>query len=131
MRNLVEYPITTDEIVECLDTLIAGMLHLPNGEDVSFGDMRPLLLAKAKEIVLANASAQRAPSVDLLSVANELMQWHDACTQNSSGGDGQFRVECSSGSDAQARGLRGSLRRAAEAIRAIPAVTSTECGEGK
>lgn len=54
MRNLMEYPITTDEIVECLDTLIAGMLHLPNGEDVSFGDMRPLLLAKAKEIVLAS-----------------------------------------------------------------------------
>ena len=50
-------------------------------------------------------------------IADELMGWHDACTQNSSGGDGEFRVECSSGSDAQARGLRSSLRRAAKAIR--------------
>lgn len=52
MRNTVEFPITKEEIVECLDTLIANMLYLPNGEEVSFGDMRPLLLAKAKEIIL-------------------------------------------------------------------------------
>jgi len=54
---------------------------------------------------------------EMAALADELMSWHDACTQNSAGGDGQFRVECSSGSDAQARGLRSSLRRAAAALR--------------
>lgn len=48
MRNLEEYPITNDEIIACLDTLIAEHSY-PN--KLSVGDMTPILLAKAKEII--------------------------------------------------------------------------------
>lgn len=48
MRNLVEYPITKDEIVHYLDFLIRE-LGYTNTELV--GDMGPLLLQAAKEYV--------------------------------------------------------------------------------
>lgn len=49
MRNLKEYPVTTDEIVTFLDILIKKMSYENTG---CVGDMRPLLLQKAKEIVV-------------------------------------------------------------------------------
>ena len=51
MRNTVEYPITVDEIIRCLDGLITA--HQYNAERKgSVGDMTPLLLTKAKELIL-------------------------------------------------------------------------------
>lgn len=47
MRNLLQYPITLSEVVQCLDTLQA---QLNNEENI--GDMRPLLLEHASRIVL-------------------------------------------------------------------------------
>jgi hypothetical protein len=52
-----------------------------------------------------------------MSLADELMGFHEACTQDSQGGDGQFAVSCSSGSAAQARALRAVLRNAATFLR--------------
>lgn len=52
MRNTLEYPITKEEIVECLDDVIASLLYGTSSSSSPIGDMRPLLLAKAKEIVL-------------------------------------------------------------------------------
>jgi hypothetical protein len=46
-------------------------------------------------------------------LAAELMAFHDACTMDSQGGDGQFRIVCSSGSSEQAMALRAVLREAA------------------
>lgn len=39
MRNLVEYPITLDEIVECLETYKRQAM-----DEERIGDMRPVLL---------------------------------------------------------------------------------------
>ena len=54
MRNLAQYPVTTAEILECLRTLF---------EEISAekrpGDMRPLLLRKAAEIVELDRLRQR------------------------------------------------------------------------
>jgi len=49
MRNTVEYPITKEEIIACLDEF-AEQVDRANSH--LCGDMRPLLLAKAKEIIL-------------------------------------------------------------------------------
>ncbi len=49
MRDLKKYPITLDEIVECL-TRLADQLR---GE-AKEGDMRPLLLSEAAKIVGRN-----------------------------------------------------------------------------
>lgn len=51
MRNIVEHPITIKEIVDCLDE-IAKDIRWQNEDQFVCGDMRPLLLAKAKEIIL-------------------------------------------------------------------------------
>ena len=50
MRNLEEYPITTEEIVQCLQYLIDE--HNSGVGFQACGAMEPLLLAKAKEIIL-------------------------------------------------------------------------------
>lgn len=50
MRNTVEYPITKDEIAEYLQFLIEMLDYAQTG---AVGSMGPLLLSKAKEIVLA------------------------------------------------------------------------------
>lgn len=47
MRNTVEYPITKEEIAECLRGL--SILFQREGR---IGDMRPLLLEKARDLVL-------------------------------------------------------------------------------
>ena len=48
MRNLLEYPITRDEVIECLTKLRESIL-----EEGCIGDMRPLLLTVAiKEMEL-------------------------------------------------------------------------------
>jgi ssDNA-binding Zn-finger/Zn-ribbon topoisomerase 1 len=65
----------------------------------------------------ATQQAAMPVNADLLALADELIDWRNICTQNSSGGDGEFRVECSSGSDAQARALRSVLKRASDALR--------------
>ncbi len=51
MRNIREYPITKDEIVECLKTMVADLKQL-NEDQMACGDMRPLLLQKAIDIIL-------------------------------------------------------------------------------
>jgi hypothetical protein len=48
MRNLVEYPITHEEIMECLARLSEVLSYDKTG---LVGDMRPLLLDRATEIV--------------------------------------------------------------------------------
>ena len=48
MRNLKEFPIEKEEILACLTSLIEEMAYEKTG---LIGDMRPLLLAKAYEIV--------------------------------------------------------------------------------
>src|ERR1700754_2338353 len=68
---------------------------------------------------------QRAPLANLANghaqtpregLAAELMAFHDACSMDSAGGDGQFRILCSSGSTEQALALRAVLREAAAAL---------------
>jgi hypothetical protein len=54
MRNIVEYPITTKEIVDCL-LLLAKELNAEG----AVGDMRPLLLKMAAERVMKNATLDR------------------------------------------------------------------------
>ncbi len=56
MRNLLEYPITKQEIVDCLDDIIASLNYGNKNAESPIGDMRPLLLAKAKEIILREDS---------------------------------------------------------------------------
>lgn len=51
MRNLVEYPVTKQEIVECLDRLI---MERRERRDDLIGDMTPVLLEVAKRIVQAS-----------------------------------------------------------------------------
>lgn len=46
MRNLRQYPITKQEILECLSTLAQDML-----KEKRVGDMRPSLLQEASKIV--------------------------------------------------------------------------------
>jgi hypothetical protein len=48
MRNIVKYPITESEIVECLERLSKEIL-----DEGSCGDIRPLCLKAAAEIVQA------------------------------------------------------------------------------
>jgi len=45
MRNTEEYPITTEEIVERLDDVIASLNYGLKMSSSPIGDMRPLLLA--------------------------------------------------------------------------------------
>lgn len=49
MRNLEQYPITTDEIIQCLKVLMDDVAYEKTG---LVGDMRPLLLANAIRIIL-------------------------------------------------------------------------------
>jgi hypothetical protein len=55
MRNLLDYPITKEEIVQCL-------LHLSNelSKDELVGDMRPILLETAARLI--NESPQNVPA---------------------------------------------------------------------
>lgn len=46
MRNLVEHPITDQEIIDCL-TAIREALIILNSEKGEAGDLRPLLVQKA------------------------------------------------------------------------------------
>jgi hypothetical protein len=52
MRNTVEYPITVDEIIRCLDGLITAHQYDAERNNNRVGDMTPLLLTKAKELIL-------------------------------------------------------------------------------
>lgn len=61
-----------------------------------------------------------------LKLANELMSFHDACTMDGQGGDGQFRILCSSGSSEQALALRSVLREAAACLRSTSLLEPTE-----
>lgn len=50
MRNLAEYPITLDEVIECLNGLkLEAMAEAV--ENLSYGDMRPLLLEHAIKVI--------------------------------------------------------------------------------
>ena len=51
MRDLVRYPIKLDEVLACLDKLATEIVE-QNIADQRVGDMRPLLLQKAHQIVL-------------------------------------------------------------------------------
>lgn len=44
MRNLLQYPVTTSEIIELLEKYIAAE---PEGPDAPVGDMTPTILAEA------------------------------------------------------------------------------------
>lgn len=61
MRDLVRYPITKIEILECLESLTNDIL-----EEKCIGDMRPLLLQVAMEIVKRNSplETQYTPAPD-------------------------------------------------------------------
>lgn len=48
MRNTVEYPITKDEIVDCLREFITECVQ---GKTGLIGDIRPILLQKAIDII--------------------------------------------------------------------------------
>jgi len=48
MRDLEQYPITTDEIIQCLKELMNDVAYEKTGLT---GDMRPLLLANAIKII--------------------------------------------------------------------------------
>ncbi len=72
MRNLLEYPITKEEIAECLDKLA---MDIGYEDGFACGDMRPLLLAAAKEVILASIPAK--PAVGGEALANRL----EACVQ--------------------------------------------------
>ena len=50
MRNLAEYPITRQEIVECLEQIKTDLQRL-NEEQLACGDMRPLLLDRTIKII--------------------------------------------------------------------------------
>lgn len=52
MRNLIEYPITMDEIVRCL---LDTAKEFEKEERI--GDMRPILFAKAAEIIMKVSKA--------------------------------------------------------------------------
>ena len=49
MRDLEKYPITTDEIIQCLQRLMDDVSYEKTG---LVGDMRPLLLANAIQIIM-------------------------------------------------------------------------------
>lgn len=49
MRNLIEYPVTHDEIIQCLEERKRVVMA-----SNCLGDMRPLLLEAAIDIVKAN-----------------------------------------------------------------------------
>ena len=55
MRNLAQYPITTEEIVECLERLRNEHMAQHAGR---CGDMTPSLLSEAIEIVKAGPAPQ-------------------------------------------------------------------------
>jgi hypothetical protein len=48
MRNLIEYPITKDEIIKCLKEILADV---EKKEEESAGSMHPLLLETAIELI--------------------------------------------------------------------------------
>ena len=50
MRNVVEYPITLDEIATTLRRMSDDLTNVP-ADDMPIGDMRPWLLAKAASLV--------------------------------------------------------------------------------
>ena len=49
MRNILKYPVTTQEIVECLTKLSDEIL-----DEGRMGDMRPLLLTMAARYLIEN-----------------------------------------------------------------------------
>lgn len=57
MRNLVQYPIEPEEVIECLTNRIDELT-----ETKSIGDMRPLLLQTAVEVVKKAYELQQAGS---------------------------------------------------------------------
>ena len=57
MENLSEYPVTAEEIVQCL-TRMAEEISANNNEHKVVGDVRPLLLLEAATIV-ERAESQR------------------------------------------------------------------------
>lgn len=50
MRNLIEFPITLDEVIDCLQQLKARELERTHTE-LSCGDMTPILLHRAIQIL--------------------------------------------------------------------------------
>lgn len=48
MRNIIEYPATINEIVECLQNVSE---NFSNGSEIVCGDMRPYLLSLAAKIL--------------------------------------------------------------------------------
>jgi hypothetical protein len=56
MRDTVRYPVTKDEILECLDNMLNDLSYTKTG---LVGDMRPLLISKAKDIILMGKFDQR------------------------------------------------------------------------
>lgn len=62
MRNLLQYPITHEEIMECLTSMAD---QIAAEEPMRFGDMRPLLLkAAAEELEEWRACALYDPMMD-------------------------------------------------------------------
>lgn len=52
MRNTLEYPVTKEEILECLKLIQRNIMKW-NSKENSVGDMRALLLAEAIKIIEA------------------------------------------------------------------------------
>ena len=51
MRNIKEYPITREEIIACLEDVISSLIYGLKSGSSPIGDMRPLLLRKAIDII--------------------------------------------------------------------------------
>lgn len=60
MRNLVEYPVTKDEIMENMDRLSQEIL-----KEGGVGDMRPLLLREASKLIESQADTISGLESDL------------------------------------------------------------------
>lgn len=61
MRNIVEYPITIEEITGCLERLRKQALEEIK-DRVICGDMTPLLLDRAIQMVILYAEAEKTKS---------------------------------------------------------------------
>jgi xanthine dehydrogenase iron-sulfur cluster and FAD-binding subunit A len=53
-RNLIKYPVTREEIIDCLTTLSADII-----KEERVGDMRPSLLTLAAEIIAKRRDNKR------------------------------------------------------------------------
>ena len=62
MRNTEEYPVTKEEIINCLHSLASQI-----SEEGAIGDMRPLLLQEAIAIISAAHTPQQRQAVCVLS----------------------------------------------------------------